>query len=59
VLEVRYVFAWEFPFVLRHQNTSVVLLSGKGRGPFSGPAGAASVAKKFVKLAQPHRVKKN
>jgi hypothetical protein len=36
-----------------------VLLSGKGRGPFSGPAGAASVAKEFVKLAQPHRVKKN
>lgn len=59
VLEVRYVFAWEFPFVLRHQNTSVVLLSGKGRGPFSGPTGAASVAKEFVKLAQPHRVKKN
>lgn len=59
VFEVRSVFAWEFPFVLRHQNTSVVLLSGKGRGPFSGPAGAASVAKKFVKLAQPHRVKKN
>lgn len=59
VLEVRYIFAWEYPFVLRHQNTSVVLLSGKGQGPFSGPAGAVSVAKEFVKLARPHRIRKD
>jgi len=44
VLVVSYTFAWDYPFSLRHQNTSVSLLSGKGTGPFSAPAGAKSVA---------------
>lgn len=55
ILVVGYTFAWDYPFTLRHQNTSLVLLSGKGSGPFSGPAGAASVAKEFSKLARPYR----
>ncbi len=56
VLTVGYTFAWDFPFELKHQNTSIVLLSGKGVGPFSGPLGAASVATEFVKAAKPYRV---
>ncbi len=56
VLEVGYTFAWDYPFELKHQNTTIVLLSGKGSGPFSGPAGAASVASEFVKLAKPYRI---
>jgi len=56
VLVVSYTFAWDYPFTLRHQNTTVVLLAGKGEGPFSGPLGAASVAGRFVKLMKPHRV---
>lgn len=55
VLTVNYTFAWDFPFALRHQNTSLVLLSGKGVGPFSGPAGAASVASELVKMLKPYR----
>lgn len=58
VLEVGYTFAWDYPFSLRHRNTSVSLLSGKGTGPFSGPAGATSVAKEFIKLVKPHRAAK-
>jgi len=56
VLEVDYTFAWDFPLSLRHQNTSVVLVSGKGTGPFSGPRGATSVANELVKLLKPYRV---
>jgi hypothetical protein len=56
ILDVGYTFAWDYPFELRHQNTTTVILAGKGSGPFSGPAGAASVAAEFVKLAKPHRV---
>lgn len=55
VLEVAYTFAWDYPFSLKHQNTSIVLLSGKGAGPFSGPAGAASVARELAKLLKPYR----
>ena len=55
VLYVSYTFAWDYPFSLRHQNTSVVLLTGKGVGPFSGPAGAASVASELVKALKPYR----
>jgi len=55
VLEVGYTFAWDFPFELKHQNTTIVLLSGKGVGPFSGVAGAANVASEFVKIAKPYR----
>jgi hypothetical protein len=56
VLNVSYTFAWDYPFTLKHQNTSVVLLSGKGTGPFSGPAGATSVAGELVKALKPFRV---
>ena len=55
VLEVGYTFAWDYPFSLKHQNTSVVLVSGKGSGPFSGPRGATSVAGELVKLLKPYR----
>jgi hypothetical protein len=56
VLEVGYTFAWDYPFSLKHQNTSMVLKSGKGSGPFSGPAGAKSVASEVVKLLKPYRL---
>jgi hypothetical protein len=55
VLVVSYTFAWDYPFELRHQNTTTVLLAGKGEGPFSPPLGAADVARQFVKLAKPWR----
>jgi len=55
VLKVSYTFAWDYPFELRHQNTTVVLLAGKGEGPFSGPLGAADVARKFVNAAKQWR----
>lgn len=57
ILSVSYTFAWEYPFQLKHQNTSIVVLAGKGIGPLSGPVGAASVAREFVKLARPYRPK--
>ena len=37
-------------------NTCVVLVSGKGSVPFSGPAGATSVASEFAKLLKAYRV---
>lgn len=55
VLVVGYTFVWDYPFTLRHQNTSMVLLAGKGSGPFSGPVGAASVARNLIKLLKPYR----
>jgi hypothetical protein len=55
ILEVGYTYAWDYPFSLKHQNTSVVLVSGKGTGPFSGPLGATSVAIELVKLLKPYR----
>ena len=55
VLEIGYNFAWDFPFALKHQNSSMVIASGKGVGPFSGIAGAASVANQLVKTLKPHR----
>ena len=55
VFIVSYTFAWDYPFELRHQNTTTVLLAGKGEGPFSGPLGAADVARVFVDLAKPWR----
>jgi hypothetical protein len=56
VLTVNYTFAWDYPFSLQHQNTSLVLLSGKGSGPFSGPKGAASVASELVKALKTYRI---
>src|SRR5262245_16036463 len=56
VLDVSYTFAWDYPFAVKHQNTSVVLVSGKGTGPFSGPGGATSVASELVKALKPYRV---
>jgi disulfide oxidoreductase YuzD len=58
VLKVGYTFAWDFPFELTHQNTTIVLVSGKGEGPFSGPLGAADVARQFVNMAKPWREEK-
>jgi hypothetical protein len=55
VLEVSYQFAWDYPFTVKHQNTSVILVAGKGSGPFSGPAGAASVASELTKALKPYR----
>jgi len=56
VLRVSYTFAWDYPFTLKHQNTSIVLVGGKGEGPFSGPLGAQSVVAELVKLLKPYRV---
>jgi hypothetical protein len=56
VLQVSYTFAWDYPYLLRHQVTSIVLLSGKGNGPFSGPAGAESVAGRLIDMLKPYRV---
>jgi S1-C subfamily serine protease len=55
ILEVGYIALWDFPFELKQRDTSVVLLIGKGYGPLSGRAGAASVASQFIKLAKPYR----
>ena len=55
VLDVDYTFAWDYPFTLKHQNTSIVLVSGKGVGPFSGPVGAVSVAAELARLLKPYR----
>ena len=58
ILKVSYTFAWDFPFELTHRNTTMVLLSGKGEGPFSGPLGADDVARNLVNLAKPWREEK-
>jgi hypothetical protein len=55
VLTVGYTFAWDYPFALRHQNTTMVLVSGKGEGPFSGPLGATDVARQFVNAVKAWR----
>jgi hypothetical protein len=55
ILDVSYTFPFDFPFTLRYQNSSVVLLSGKGTGAFSGPAGAASVVDELTKALKSHR----
>lgn len=55
ILEVSYKFAWDYPFLLRDRATGVVLLHGTGTGPFSGPAGAISVAHELVELLRPYR----
>jgi Trypsin-like peptidase domain len=56
ILTVSYTPAWDYPFSLKYQNSSVVVVSGKGVGPFSGPAGAASVASELVKALMPYRI---
>jgi hypothetical protein len=58
VLTVGYTFAWDYPFALRHQNTTMILVSGKGEGPFSGPLGAADVARQFVNQVKAWREEK-
>ncbi len=55
LLKVGYTFAWEYPFQLKHQNTTMVLVAGKGLGPFSGPLGAADVAREFVEAVKSAR----
>jgi hypothetical protein len=54
ILEVAYTFMWDYPFSLKHQNTSIVLVSGKGAG-VGGAAAAASVAQELAKLLRPYR----
>ena len=58
LLTVSYTFAWDYPFQLKHQNTTMVLVSGKGEGPFSGPLGAADVARQFVNAVKNYRTEK-
>lgn len=41
--------------VAMHRRTSTVLVSGKGVGRFSGPAGAESVTRELVALLKPYR----
>ncbi|HWX53986.1 MAG TPA: hypothetical protein VN176_05275 [Verrucomicrobiae bacterium] len=55
VLKVGYTFAWDYPFELRHHNSTMVLLSGTGEGPFSGPLGAADVAWRFADMVKGYR----
>ena len=55
VLEVGHTFAWDFPYALKHQNTSMVLVSGTGYGPFSAPLAAVSVAAELVKQLKRYR----
>jgi hypothetical protein len=58
LLKVSYTFAWDYPFQLKHQNTTMVLVSGKGEGPFSGPLGATDVARQFVNAVKKYRTEK-
>lgn len=58
LLTVSYTFAWDYPFQLKHQNTTMVLVSGKGEGPFSGPLGAADVARQLVNAVKNYRTEK-
>ena len=58
LLTVSYTFAWDYPFQLKHQNTTMVLVSGKGEGPFSGPLGAADVARQFVNAVKNYRTER-
>ena len=55
MLFVAYTFAWDYPFSLKHQSTTIVLVAGKGSGPLSGPAGATSVAKELCKALKQYR----
>jgi len=55
LLIVSSTFVWDFPFELKHQASSIVLLAGKGVGPLSGHLGALNVASEFVKAAKPYR----
>ncbi|MGA3371016.1 MAG: S1C family serine protease [Terracidiphilus sp.] len=55
ILAVSHTFGFNFPFELKHQASSIVLLSGKGVGIFSGQIGSVNVAGEFVKAAQPFR----
>jgi hypothetical protein len=56
VLIVSNTYLWDFPFELKHQASSIVLLAGKGVGPLSGHLGAINVASLFVKAAKPYRI---
>lgn len=55
ILIVSNTFVWDFPYELKHQASSIVLLAGKGVGPLSGHLGAINVASLFVKAAKPYR----
>jgi hypothetical protein len=58
VLTVATLLPGTIRIALRHQNTTMVLVSGKGEGPFSGPLGAANVARQFVKAVKAWREEK-
>jgi S1-C subfamily serine protease len=55
ILLVGHTFGFNFPFELKHQASSIVLLTGKGVGIFSGQIGSVNVSGEFVKAAQPYR----
>jgi S1-C subfamily serine protease len=55
ILLIGHTFGFNFPFELKHQASSIVLLAGKGVGIFSGQIGSVNVAAEFVKAAQPYR----
>jgi len=55
VLSVGYTAPWDYPFELKHVESSIVLLSGKGEGPLSAIVGANSVADQFVKSLKTYR----
>jgi hypothetical protein len=55
ILIVGYSAVWDFPFELKHQASSIMLVAGKGVGPFSGILGANSVASELVKALKPFR----
>jgi len=57
VLKVSDTFpGWNYPFSLEHQNTSMVLLSGKMWAEKNVPGAAKSVANDLVKLLRPYRL---
>jgi hypothetical protein len=56
LLVVGHSAVWDFPFELKHQASSIVLLAGKGLGPLSGILGANNVASELVKAATPYRI---
>jgi hypothetical protein len=53
-LEVGFTLAWDYPFHLKHQNSTMVLRAGKGYGTFPGPLGV-SVGWEFVQILKRSR----
>ncbi|MFZ1084136.1 MAG: S1C family serine protease [Terracidiphilus sp.] len=55
ILIVGYSAVWDFPFELKHQASSIMLVAGKGVGPLSGILGARDVASELIKALKPYR----